>query len=462
MGLRIGADAGALSALRSLQRTSGGESISLERLASGIRLNRASDSPSGLVLIEPLRLDLDSLRQAVENTQAASNMVGTADAALDKVGDLLVRLRSNFVAALNDRTGMPEVTQALQAAVDQGLRAIDRIGTMTRVDGRGLLNGGLAFQLSGADPQLRRVEVQGGSFPGGFPVRVAVDVASAAAQARAPGAISADPQLRDSVIRIAGNRGAQEISIEAGATRAEVVRRINDVRDLTGVEADSNGFIRSVGYGSEATVSFQELSGDLAGVVPGYERGTDVVGTIRGIKAAGRGNTLQVNTPALAAEVAVEPGATGRFGFTIAGGGAHFQLGPVGGGLDDLALGIGTVSTATLGPGGGGGNLSTLAAGGANNVARNPSGALAVLDEASAQVAALRGRLGAVSGRIFEANFRALGAASQGLYASLSEVRDANAADEIAALVRNRLLGRTGLAAVKASGLNAGLALRLL
>ncbi|MBI4616670.1 MAG: flagellin, partial [Planctomycetes bacterium] len=77
MGLRINNNVNALTALTNLRRTDGLLSRSLERLSTGLRINRASDDPAGLVISEQFRAQIGSLKQAVENTQFDSNLIGT-------------------------------------------------------------------------------------------------------------------------------------------------------------------------------------------------------------------------------------------------------------------------------------------------------------------------------------------------------------------------------------------------
>lgn len=453
MGLRIGTHLGALQALRSLDQAGRAEARTHERLSTGLRINRGSDDPSGLVLVEPIRAQLAAIEQASSNTQRAAGLISVADRALAETGDLLVRLRSNGVAALNSGVLGSETIRALQNSVDQGLRAIERIGATTRYGDAPLLNGKLEIQTSTPDPQLTKIDVQGGRFPAGFPVTEGVTVTAAATRAQAGGAISAAPQPSDSTVRVTGNRGMAEFAIAAGATQAEVIARFNAVREGTGIEADPSGTIRSIDYGSQATLNLQ---GSLAGVISDFSRGTDAAGSIGGAPAAGRGNTLEVNSNNLSAEVSVEPGVTGDFSFAILGGGARFQVGPAAGGEDDFTVGVSAVSTATLG------GLSALSTGGANDLSRNPAGALAALDAAASEVSSLRGRLGSISGHVLEANRRALDTAFENLSASASSIRDADFAREAAAAVRNKLLKQAGLGVLRAANLNAGLALRLL
>ncbi len=71
MGLRINTNISAVTALRHLRQSDKAQARSLERLSTGLRINRAADDPSGLVISEILRSQIGSLHQAIENSEFA-------------------------------------------------------------------------------------------------------------------------------------------------------------------------------------------------------------------------------------------------------------------------------------------------------------------------------------------------------------------------------------------------------
>lgn len=461
MGLRIGTNLGALTALRSLRQNNVAEVRTLERLSTGLKINRGRDNPAGLVIFEQLRSDLTALDQAINNTQNAQNLINVADQALVSISDRLIDIRGNVIAALNTGFGGPEAQFALQDAINQGLSAIDRIASTTRFGNQGLLNGNLAFQVTNSSAELEAINVQGGSFNGAVPTTVQVNVSTAATRAEAGGQISA-VQAGDVTVEITGTVGTQQLSFSSGATLSEVVSAINGVTEFTGVRATATGEIQSAAFGSTQTVQVTEVSGDLDGITAGFSNGTDVVALVNGQAAAGRGNTVEISNNQIQANIRIEEGAVGSFSFSISGGGATFQLGPVGGGVDDITVGIGPVDTSTLGESSGLGSLFSIRAGGANSFATNAAGALTVLDASISEVGSLRGRLGSLSGNIFQVNIDAASVAMQNLTASASEIRDADFLEEIASSVRNRLVRESGLRVLAQANMNPGIALRLL
>ncbi len=461
MGLRVGTNIGALTALRSLRQNSVAEVRTLERISTGLKINRGSDNPAGLVILEQLRGDLTALDQAVRNTQNAQNLVAVADRALLSVSDRLIDIRGNVVAALNTGFAGPEAQSALQNAINQSIASIDRIGATTRFGDQGILNGNLSFNITNASAELEKINLQGGSFNGSVPTTVQVNVSTAAMRAEAGGQLSAI-QTGDVTINVSGNVGTEQLSFSSGATLADVASAINSVSEFTGVQATATGEIQSTGFGSAQSVRITEISGDLDGITAGLTQGTDVVAQINGQTASGNGNVAEISNNQIQANIQIAEETVGSFSFTISGGGATFQLGPVGGGANDITVGIGAVNSATLGGSSGLGGLSTIRAGGSNSIAGNPAGALSVLDSGIAEVASLRGQLGSLSKNIFQANIDSAAEAIQNLTASSSELADADLAKEMAAAVRNRLVRESGLRVLAQANLNPGIAMRLL
>ena len=148
MGLRINTNISSIRALRTLRENDRMQSRSLERLSTGLRINRGSDDPSGLVISEQLRSQIHALEQSVSNSQNASNLISVADAALGEVSTLLVQIQDSIVFAQNTGGSTPDQIAAEQDAVDQAVAAIDRIASTTRFADRPLLNGNSEFQIA--------------------------------------------------------------------------------------------------------------------------------------------------------------------------------------------------------------------------------------------------------------------------------------------------------------------------
>lgn len=459
MGLRINTNLGALTALRGLRINNVEAARIFERLSTGLQINRASDNPAGAVMLAQFEAETRSLGQAIENTQSAQNLVRTAEAGLSEIQNQLVNLRAQAVGAMNTGGESSASIAARQNSVDQSLAAIDRIAQTTRFGDVSLLNGSLGFNLTNVDPNLTSVNVTQLSATTNFPATVSVNVTSAATQGTATGAI-APVQAADVTFRIQGNLGQADISVQAGATQAEVVAAINSYSDQTGVIATGAGVIQAQDYGSNAFVNVQNVTGTLTGVTTGYYAGTDVQGTINGQAVSGQGNSFSISSQSISGQFAVTPGAVGTFNFTVEGGGARFQIGT--GSNDAVLIGIGPAYAASLGESGGLGNLTSIRTGGANSLLNNPGGALNVAGAATTELSLQRSTLGGLEAHLLSPIRNTLSQQFENLTASKSTLGDADFAEQIAAMVRNQVLRQSGVNVLRQAALSSNAVLRLI
>jgi len=139
--MRLNTNIAAFNAYRNLQLNQARLTRSLERLSSGLRINRAADDPSGLVRSESLRSQIGGMRVATRNAQDAISMVQTAEGAQAEVHTALQRMRDLVVLSGNTATNDDRALAANQAEIDQLQAEIDRIARDTRFGTRRLLDG---------------------------------------------------------------------------------------------------------------------------------------------------------------------------------------------------------------------------------------------------------------------------------------------------------------------------------
>jgi flagellin len=151
MGVRINTNIEALNAQRNLGMTSLQFGKSVEKLSSGLRINRAADDAAGLAISEKLRAQVRGLNQATRNAQDAISMVQTAEGALNEVHSMLQRIRELAVQYANG-TNDTDSQASISAEVTQLQSAISDIAANTKFNGVALLAGGnsVTFQV-GAD-----------------------------------------------------------------------------------------------------------------------------------------------------------------------------------------------------------------------------------------------------------------------------------------------------------------------
>ena len=139
MGLRINTNIAALNANRQLRRTSGRLNKSLERLSSGLRINRAADDAAGLAIAEAFRARVSGMRVAQRNGQDGISLVQTAEGALTETHNMLQRMRELAVQAASG-TNSDANRAALQAEFSQLIAQIDDIAADTEFNGIVLLS----------------------------------------------------------------------------------------------------------------------------------------------------------------------------------------------------------------------------------------------------------------------------------------------------------------------------------
>jgi len=147
MGLRINTNVASLNAQRHLRGTRLGLDKSLEKLASGSRINRAGDDAAGLAISENLRAQVRGLVQAQRNAEDGVSLVQIAEGGLNEISNILIRLRELAVQAASDTIG-PTERRFLNVEYEQLLQEVDRIASSTEFNGIPLLNGtGAIFDI---------------------------------------------------------------------------------------------------------------------------------------------------------------------------------------------------------------------------------------------------------------------------------------------------------------------------
>lgn len=481
MSLRINTNMSALNALRNVERAADGFGRSIEKLASGLRINRAADDPAGLIRSEDLRAQIAGLEQAIANSQDAANLVKTAEGALEEVHNLLRSMRQLAVASGN--TGTNDLT-ALQANQNQILSAIDsinRIAAQTQFGTKKLLDG-----TAGVSAVVTDATRLGGVFFTGT-VRGRVGTAAAQDYAVGTGAVSVEVTQRatraevvgdvtyanglDTIIGTAGTVVINGVSFttDGNETIGNFINRINSQSSVTGVIANfdtsSNEVVlRTREYGANFRIELsdaQQLLSTTNTSVQGQNaiarvevvnsNGNIVVVTFQGGRASTdsglrltdeKGNVLLLTergNDELYDDGNFNTSNVVEVARTTAGQ-LEFQIGANAGQVARLSinnvsaqqLGRGVVANKSLA------DIDVTKAGGAEE-------ALKIIDAAIAQVSRLRGDMGAFQKNVLESNMRSLSIAKENLTASESAIRDTNFAEEISRFTKFQILQQAGM-----------------
>ena len=447
----INTNVSSLIAQRSLRANNQNLNTSLHRLSTGLKINTGADDPAGLIASQALIAEKTGITTAIDNANRATNIIGTAEGGLNEVSNLLNQLQGLVnQSASTGGLSQDEIT-ANQLQVDSVLTTINRIANSTSFQGRHLLDGTLAYTLSGAGTSaFAAISVNAANLPGNKPEAVVVQVTNSATLGKVAytGAASAIG-VSAVTLQISGNTGAQQLSFAGSTKLSAVAAAINNITGETGVTASANGnnlTFKASDFGSDQFVSVQSISGtfNVTGGSSGKAFGTDAAVNVNGAKATVHGtavtyrdNNLDLN---FTVSAALNNGKTKAFGIT--GGGATFSLGSKVEDTLKASIGIASVSTGALGDGTNG-YLNSLASGGANSLtAKSLTTAQRILDESTNQVSSLRGRLGAFQKFTLGSTINSLGVAYENISAANSAIQDTDFAAETANLTRNQILSQ--------------------
>src|SRR5689334_23501932 len=139
MALSVNTNIAAFNAYRNLSVTDTQMGTSLEKLASGFRINRAADDAAGLSISEGLRSQIGGLKVAVRNAQDGISVVQTAEGALTETHSILQRMRDLSVQASSTGSQDSDARTAAQTEFTQLNQELDRIATTTSFGGQLLL-----------------------------------------------------------------------------------------------------------------------------------------------------------------------------------------------------------------------------------------------------------------------------------------------------------------------------------
>ena len=141
MSLKINHNIESMVAHRNLLMNDRALSKSLERLASGQKVNRAADDPAALVISEHMRAQVSGMHQAIKNNEIAISLVQTAEGSMNEISNLLIGLRQRAISAANVGASDQSMIEANQAEIENALASIDRLVTTTQFGHYKLLDG---------------------------------------------------------------------------------------------------------------------------------------------------------------------------------------------------------------------------------------------------------------------------------------------------------------------------------
>ncbi len=165
--MRINTNLNAMTALNSATKNTALAGSSMEKLSSGLKINKAADNATGLAISEKMRSQIRGLDQASQNTQDGISVVQTAEGAIEEVGNIVQRMRELAVQGANE-TNTGSDRAKISEELTQLHEEIDRIAESTQFNGKDLLNGTNTVRVENGhditkvDAKISKVEIQDG------------------------------------------------------------------------------------------------------------------------------------------------------------------------------------------------------------------------------------------------------------------------------------------------------------
>ncbi|QEL13787.1 flagellin N-terminal helical domain-containing protein [Limnoglobus roseus] len=435
MALSINNNVASLNAQNSLNRTSNALSSSLQKLSTGLKVNKGADGPAALVISEQQRAQIAGLKTAIDNTNKAVALVQTGEGALNEVNSLLTKVRSLAVDSANSGVNDSTAQAANQAEIKNILSTVDRITGTTKFGSKNLFDGSAGVSGTSSAAATTFLKATTDTAAGSYAVTVTTAGSKGAVTA---GTAQAANLAADENISINGT----QIKLTKGSSQQQVVDKINEYSSQTGVTADiSSGKTRLAtnSYGADSSVTVVSDTAAAAnssgiGTTVATGTGVDIAGTINGNAYTGKGNVLTANagvekglSVAIGATAAgaIATDTTGLGSVTVANNSLSFQVGANSG--ESVKVSFDKVSSTNLGVGASGtfGSLSQIDT-------SNGAEALKVIDKAISDVSELRSRLGAFQSNTLQSTANNLQTTLENTTAAESVVRDTDFASEIA------------------------------
>ncbi|OZQ63720.1 flagellin [Paenibacillus sp. VTT E-133280] len=403
----------ALNTHRQLSANTANTNKNIEKLSSGLRINRAGDDAAGLAISEKMRGQIRGLDQASRNSQDGISLIQTAEGALNETHSILQRMRELSVQSANDTNTAGDRSE-LQKEMSQLNEEIDRIQSTTQFNTKNLLDGsmGNAVNTAGANVNKNAALTAGAAT---------VDTAGAVVPPPAVTTGTAFTALADKNGNSLGITATDKITVsyvkdgttisntfDAGTFTLAALGTTDGTTDDTNVDA--------LTVSSGAAVLTATTAG-TAGAINGL--------TITVKDASGNVRTAATNALSSFSETTA---ATNK----RTDGTANFQIGANTG--QSMNLSIEDMGSSALGVKGL--QVSTQS---------QATVAIKVIDQATQKVSSERSKLGAVQNRL-EHTINNLGTASENLTAAESRIRDVDMAKEMMSQTKNNILAQAAQA----------------
>jgi flagellin len=442
--MRINHNIAALNTYRQLNSASTAQGKSMEKLSSGLRINKAGDDAAGLAISEKMRGQIRGLDMASKNAQDGVSLIQTAEGALNETHSILQRMRELAVQSSND-TNTADDRAEIQKEIDQLTEEVDRIANTTEFNTKKLLTGEVGTSVDTAGV-VKNVNQTASTKAGTYDITV-TSVAEAAKTADLLGADEATTTAAGS-FTIDVNGRQTVVAWEANESYEDLAARINS--NVSGVKAtftdnggtNNNNFtIETLEVGADQTISVTASadaafsSGDVLNGTPATDTGVNAVVTGADASANGLTESIDGNKIMLSGYgsdgLSFEATKAGTVSITV-GGALNMHIGA----NEDqtMSVSINAMDAENLGIS----NVDVTSTTGAES-------AITTIDDAIKSVSAERSKLGAYQNRL-DHTINNLGTSSENLTAAESRIRDVDMAKEMMNQTKNSILSQAAQA----------------
>ncbi|APM39295.1 flagellin [Clostridium kluyveri] len=402
------------NALRNMNINSNNSSKAMEKLSSGLRINRAGDDAAGLAISEKMRGQINGLNQASTNSQDAISLIQTAEGALNETHSILQRMRTLAVQSSSDTNTATDRSQ-IQKEVDQLAQEIGRIGNTTEFNTQKLLDGNFSgtFQIGANENQNLTLDV---SDMRSFALGITGKAELTNSGTYTPGAGVGDT-LTDGTYSVAKNGATYELQDSSG----NVVAKSADGLDYTTQAADGSAGDDHLVFTQAVTSGSVTVATDAAGTTTykgtaqftnsGLQAGNYTYDDTNKTLVDGNGTIVAVTADGVTFKGNVNGASVTVFAATVAL-------------TDGDAVNVGGI------------NVSDQS---------SANSAITTINNALETVSTQRSKLGAYQNRL-EHTINNLGVSSENLTSAESRIRDVDMASEMSEYSKNSILSQAAQA----------------
>ena len=303
MSLRINNNVSALNAHRNLKTNDDQLSRTIEKLSSGLQVTRAADGPAKLVISEQMRAQIGGLQQAIDNSETAVSLVQTTEANLNEITSLLTGIRQLAIHAANEGTNNEVMLEADQDEIRNALDTINRISMQAQFGKKRLLDGsnGVSGFTSGENLAFEKASLATRDSSR-FGFDVTIKQAATQSEIRGETALTDEIVKEGETLAIIENGRMAKYTSNQNDTADTAVQNLRSEIERNGLDVDvwldeSNRItVNHRQYGSDFSFrvasSTDGVLSKVAEVFDSAAMGEDVMGTINGESAVGKGQIL--------------------------------------------------------------------------------------------------------------------------------------------------------------------------